>query len=593
MTPQAWTTLGIVAVLLALMAYTSIAPDLILLAGLVALLAGGILTPEQALAGFANEGMITVGVLFIVAAALKETGGLSWAAQRLLGRPQSVIGAQARMMFPVAFMSAFMNNTPLVAMMVPVVDDWAKRCRLPVAKLFIPLSYATILGGVCTLIGTSTNIVVAGLWLAHIRGMGSGQPLGMFDITAVGLPCAIAGIVYLLVCSRWLLPERKPAFGLNDDPREYTVEMLVGPGSPLAGRTIEDAGLRHLPGMYLMEIDREGQILAAVSHAEKLRENDRLIFVGIVESVVDLQKIRGLTPATDQVFRLDAPRVERCLIEAVVSDTCPLSGRTIREGRFRATYNAAVIAVARNGARLRMKIGDIVLRAGDTLLLEAHPSFVDQQRNSRDFYLVSQVENSSLPNHERAWMSIVILAGMVIAAATSFVSMLVAGAVAAALMVLTRCLTGVQARRSVDWQVGLAIGGAFGIGKALEVTGAAQTVTESVMRLAHGEPWLALALIYFITVLMTELLTNNAAAVLVFPFAMATATTLQVSPLPFTIVVMIAASCGFATPLGYATHLMVFGPGRYRFDDFLRIGIPLDILIGIVAVTITPFVFPF
>lgn len=590
---QAWTTIGIVLGMLAMMALSTVGPDLIMLGGVVILLTCGVIGPHDALAGFANEGMITVGVLFVVAAALKETGGLNWVAQRILGRPQTVAGAQARMMFPVAFMSAFMNNTPLVAMMLPVVDDWAKRCRLSVSKLMIPLSYATILGGCCTLIGTSTNVVVGGLYAQYTKAQGNPQTLGMFDISLVGVCCAVAGLAYLMLFSRWLLPDRKPAIGTADDPREYTVEMMVASDSPLVGQTIEHAGLRHLPNMYLMEIDRDGEVLPAVGHQERLHANDRLIFVGVVDSVVDLQKIRGLVPATEQHFKLDAPRGERCLIEAVVSDTCPLVGRTIREGRFRATYNAAVIAVARNGARLRMKIGDIVLRPGDTLMLEAHESFVDQQRNSRDFYLVSQVEGASLPNHDRAWIAVAILGAMVLAAAMEWLSMLNAALLAAFGMVITRCLTGIQARNSIDWQVLIAIAAAVGVGKALEVSGTAETITNGMLSVANGHPWAALAMIYLVAAVMTELLTNNAAAILIFPFAMATAATLHVNPMPFVIVTMIAASCGFATPLGYATHLMVYGPGGYRFSDFLRIGLPLDFLMGVVAVLVTPLVFPF
>jgi len=351
--------------------------------------------------------------------------------------------------------------------------------------------------------------------------------------------------------------------------------------------------LRQLPSMYLAEIDREGLILPAVSPQERLRGDDRLVFVGIVESIVDLQKIRGLKPATDQVFKLDAPRSKRCLIEAVVSNSCPVVGQTIRDGRFRSRYNAVVIAVARAGERINKKIGDIVLRAGDTLLVEAHPSFADVQHNSKDFFLVSQVENSNPPLHEKAVVALVILFGMVIAASFMWLSMLQAGMLAAGLMIMTRCCTSNQARRSVDWQVLIAIAASFGIGRALESTGVASACAKGMIGLAGGDPWLTLAVVYFATLLLTELVTNNAAAVLVFPIVMAAVQALGVNPMPFIIVVMVAASCGFATPMGYQTHMMVWGPGGYRFADFLRVGIPLDILVGVVCVTLAPFIWPF
>jgi di/tricarboxylate transporter len=359
------------------------------------------------------------------------------------------------------------------------------------------------------------------------------------------------------------------------------------------GKTIESAGLRHLPGVYLAEIDRDGNALPAVSPQEVLRANDRLMFVGIVESVVDLQRMRGLLPATDQIAKLSAPRTQRCLIEAVVSNSCPLVGKTIRDGRFRNVYNAAVLAVGRNGERLHRKIGDIVLRAGDTLLVEAHPSFADQQRNSRDFFLVSRLPGSEPVRHEQAFVAVAVLVAMVVAASIGWLSMLEASMLAAGAMIFTRCVSIEAARRSVDWEVLLAIASSFAVGMALEKTGAAHDIAEGLVRLGGGSPWLSLAIFYGVTVVVTELITNNAAAALMFPFAMSTAEGLGVNYMPFVIAVMMAASAGFATPIGYQTNLMVYGPGGYRFSDYVRIGVPLDILIWAVTVAIVPWVWPF
>ncbi|GMV83920.1 MAG: SLC13 family permease [Planctomycetota bacterium] len=586
---QAWTTIATLAVVFGGMIFTRIAPDLLMLGGLAALLALGIVTPKEGLSGFANEGMLTVAFLFVVAAALRDTGGMSWVTQRILGRPKSLLGAQLRLMLPVTAMSAFMNNTPLVAMLLPVVDEWAKQQRLSVSKLLIPLSYAAILGGCCTLIGTSTNIVVHGL----LKKEGLGGDLTLFSIAWVGVPCALGGVVYIAVFSRWLLPDRKPAISHHDDPREYTVEMLVAPDSPLQGQSIEKAGLRHLPGMYLMEIDREGEVLAAVSGRERLRANDRLVFVGVVESVVDLQKIRGLTPATEQVFKLDGERAQRCLVEAVVSNTCPLVGQTIREGRFRSTYNAAVIAVGRNGERLRQKIGDIVLRPGDTLLLETLPTFVEQQRNSRDFYLVSALEGATVPRHDRAWIAVGILLAMVLAASLDWLSMLSASLLAAIGLIATSCIGSGPARRSVDWQVLIVIAAAFGLGAALEKTGVAQAMATNLLSVAGEHPYSALVAIYFLTMICTAFMSNNAAAVLLLPIAMATSKSLDVNYMPFAIAVMLAASNEFSTPVGYQTNLMVYGPGGYRFGDYVRFGGPLNLLVAAIGLAIIPLVWPF
>jgi di/tricarboxylate transporter len=571
-----------------LLAFTHLGPDLVLLAALGLLLVTGVLTTGEALGGFANEGMITVGILFVVGAGVRDTGAVNWIAERLFGRPRTTVGAVTRIIGPTTVLSAFMNNTPLVAMLIPAVNEWAAKFRIPPSKLMIPLSYAAILGGTCTLIGTSTNLVVNGLMTSQANL----PALGMFEITWVGLPATILGCAYLVGAAAWLLPDRRPAMSQLSDPKEYTVEMMVEEGSPLAGKTIEQAGLRHLAGVYLAEIDRNGSILPAVSPQEKLHGGDRLVFVGVVDSVVELQKIRGLIPATNQVFKLTEPRTERCLIEAVVSATCPLVGKTIRAGRFRSVYGAAVVAVARGGERVRSKIGDIELEPGDTLLLEAHPSFYERQRISRDFFLVSQLENSTPVRHDRAILSILILLSMVVAVSMGL-SMLKGAALAAALMIVFGCLSATSARRSIDWSVLLAIAASFGLGKALEVTKAADGITTALVDSTAGNPWVALAMVYVVTVIATELITNNAAAALMFPFAISTANNLQVNYMPFVISVMMAASAGFATPIGYQTNLMVLGPGGYRFNDYVKVGVPLDILVGLVTVAIAPLVWPF
>ena len=593
------TTLGVVATVIGLLAFSRVAPDVVLLGGLTLLMVVpihvdgawrlGVLSAPEALSGLSNPGLVTVGVLFIVVAGLCETGGVDWLGQRLLGRPRTLVGAQLRIMGPVAGLSAFLNNTPVVAMLIPAVNDWAKRLHLSVSKLMIPLSYAAIFGGTCTLIGTSTNLVVNGLVIENTDL----PALGMFDITWLGLPCALVGMSYLLLAGRWLLPQRTSVISKMQDPREYTVEMLVKPDSPLVGKSIEQAGLRHLPGMYLMEIHRQDEVLTAVSSERHLKANDHLVFVGIVESVRDLHRIRGLKPATDQVFKFDAPRHQRCLIEAVVSDTCPLLGKTIRYGRFRSVYNAAVIAVARNGERIRAKIGDIVLRPGDTLLMEAPRSFAEQQRNSRDFFLVSAMPDSSPRRQDKVWTALVILAAMVTVAALGWLSMLLAAMLAAGLMLMTRCCSVTAARRNVDWSVLLVIAAALGIGRALDQTGTARVIAETLLAVGGENPWVALAVVYGLTTLFTEIITNNAAVALLFPITMATANQLGVNPMPFIITIMIAASASFATPLGYQTNLMVYGPGGYRFSDYLKIGIPLNLLMWIITVSLAPLIWPF
>jgi len=342
-----------------------------------------------------------------------------------------------------------------------------------------------------------------------------------------------------------------------------------------------------------MEIDRGGHVIAAVAPTERLEAGDRLVFVGVIDSVVELQKIRGLRPATDQVFKLDDPRSERVLVEAVVSSTCPLVGRTIREGRFRSTYGAVVIAVARDGERLNVKIGDIVLQPGDTLLMEASPTFLERQRSNRHFYLVSEVSGSAPPRHDRAWIALTVLVGMVAAAALELVPMVAAALVAAGAVVALRCISSTEARRAIEWESLLLIAASFGLARAIDKTGLAESIARSTIGAAGDKPVLVLAALYFVTMVFTELMSNNAAAVLTFPIAWQTAADLGVDPTAFVMAVTVAASCGFATPMGYQTNLMIYGPGGYKFSDYVRFGGPLNLIVMAITVLLAPLLWPF
>ena len=584
---QAWLTLGVIGVIFAALIATEASTDVVLVGAITVLMVTGVLSPKEALAGLSNEGIVTIAVLYVVVAGLEATGGNTIITEKFLRRPRSVTGALTKMMFPVTFVSAFMNNTPVVAMFLPAVNDWAKQNRIAVSKLMIPLSYAAVLSGTVTMISTATNLLVNGMLLNA-----KGHSMHMFELTWVGLPITIAGVLFVVAFNRWLLPDRRAAIEQFRDTREYSVEMTVDPAGPLVGKTVEDAGLRQLPNTFLAEIEREGEIMPAVRPDVKLHAEDRLIFVGVVGAVVDLQKIRGLKPATDQIFKLDSPRERRCLIEAVVSPRCPIIGMSIREGEFRSLYNAVVIAVARSGERINKKIGDIVLQAGDTLLVEAHPSFADNQRNSHHFYLVSRVEGSQPVNHERAYIALAILLAMVLGASFTSLGMLKSAMLASGAMLFTRCCSANQARRSVEWKVILAVAAAFSLGGAVQKSGLANALAHTLTTAAGGSPLLSLAAIYGCTLMLTELISHSAAVSLLFPIALGTAQTLGIDYMPFVAAVTVAGSLGFATPLGYQTHMMVYSPGGYRFTDFLRIGIPMDILCWGIAMVTIPLVFP-
>ena len=586
---QAWVSLLVTFAVLGVLVVTRLSADLVFMAGLTVLLVSGVLDIKSALGGFSAPGMITVGLLYVVVSGLQDTGALAWVSQRVLGRPNGIRAAQIRLLPPVIGLSAFLNNTPVVAMFIPVVTGWCRRLGISPSKLLIPLSYASIFGGICTLIGTSTNLVVNTMVQDRFHNDG----LGMFDIAWLGVPCALAGIGYLLLFGKTYLPERKPARDIFENPLEYTLELEVSARSALIGRSIEKSGLRSLPGAFIAELIRGDQVISAVSPEQILEEGDRLVFVGNIESVRTLYEQQGLRPAPGQLFKLKDARHQRILVEAVVSHTCPMVGKTIREGRFRNTYNAVVIAVARNGERLHGKIGDIRLRPGDVLLIESHAGFIPRQRDSRDFYLVSGVDNFTPRRYEKAPMATIILLAMVSCAALNILDMLSAALLAAGAMFLCKCSTPSRARSSIEWDVLIVIGASLGFGTALEQTKAAEAIAGGVIRLVHDQPWLALAMVYLVTTFFTEIITNNAAAVLIFPIAMSTAERLQVNPMPFVMCIMVGASASFATPIGYQTNMMIYGPGGYRFSDYLKFGIPLNLTIGIVAVMLAPWIWPF
>ncbi len=576
-----WFSLAITGAVLCVLIFTQIRSHFVLMAALTVLSAFEILSPAEALSGFANSGLITVAAMFVVAAGIESSGGVDLLVKRVLGQPRTTRAAMTRLFAPVVLLSGFLNNTPVVATMIPAVHVWSRRIGIAPSKLMIPLSYTSILGGTLTLIGTSTNLIVNGQYQEL-----TGKPgLSFFEITPLGLPVAFAGLAFMwLIFPRWL-PERNER-ELRDHLREFTLEVRVDSAGPLVGQSIAQAALRNLKRVYLVEIVRQETILTAVSSEEILQGEDRLVFVGDVEAISDLLRVRGIVPseATGSPIAL-TDRAERRLVEAVVSPHCSAIGQAIREARFRDRYGAVVLAVARNGERVAGNLGSIKLAAGDTLLLEARPAFVSRQRYNKDFLLINDTHTSP-PRHERALLSWGILLSLVTAAAFDWLSMLNAALLGAVVMIVTGCCSPAQAEKSLDGSVIVTIAASFALGAALEKTGVAAYLAELIVGFSAGRPWLMLVLVYVSVSLLTEVITNNAAAILVLPVALSLAKSMQLNELPFVLAVMMAASASFATPLGYQTNLMVHGPGGYRFSDFLRVGIPMNLLVGAVTLVI-------
>jgi di/tricarboxylate transporter len=580
MGPSAWFTLAVVIATVLALAREWVAPSIAVVGAMVVLLVTGVVSPQQAFAGFSNPAPITVAALFVLARAVEKTGVLLPLVAGTLSGEASTRGNLTRLLLPTAGASAFLNNTPIVAMLIPQVSAWAERRGVPISWYLMPLSFAAILGGMVTLIGTSTNLVVSGL----LQEAGH-APLGMFEMTGIGLPAALLGLVVLIVLAPTLLPDRR---GLKrrfeEEFREFTVEMEVERGGAADGQSVEEAGLRRLEGVFLVRIEREGRVLAPVAPEEILEGGDLLGFVGRADLVVDLQSIPGLRSRehkhTDP-FRDEA----HSFFEVVVSPVAPLVGVSLKEVGFREQYQAAVLAIHRAGDRVREKLGDVTLRPGDTLLLLADHGFRDRWRDRRDFLVVSPLDGSLPPGNSRGLLTLTLVVGVVLLAAVGLVPILNGALLAAILVVLTGTLTPNEARSAVDLDVILLIAAAFGIGNAIEASGLALAAVELFVdpAMALG-PVAVLAAVVLATFLLTELITNNAAAVLMFPVAIAAALSIGVDPRAFAVGVALTASASFLTPIGYQTNTMVYGPGGYHFRDYSRLGLPLSLVVMVVVI---------
>ncbi len=580
-------TFAVVLICLVILYRTNLAADAVLMSGAAVLMLLGVISPAELLGGFSNLGLATVAALYIVAAGLTRTGALFSLTDLLLGRTKGVRRAQLRLMAPVAVMSSVLNNTPVVAMMIPIVSDWAKRSGIHISKLMMPLSYAAIVGGLCTVIGTSTNLVVNDMLADESAG------LALFELAWIGVPAVLLTILYVLLAGGRLLPARGDAGVTFGDGTQYTLEMLVDREGPLVGRSIESAGLRNLAGVFLVEICRDERVIAAVSPAETLLGGDRLIFAGDVSSVVDLQKMRGLSLAEDSVFKIDGDRSQRKFVEVVIGNNYPYLGKTVRDSEFRNKYGAAIIAISRDGERIRQRVGDVRIARGDVLLLETPADFTQSRRHARDFLVMAEIDQSQPVLHERRYVALFILFAQLVLAASGLLTVFEAACGAVILLLLSRCISLDESRQSIDWSVLMVIGASIAIGTAVETTGLASNLAFDIVLAVQNSPILALAVLYLITAVLTALVSNMAAAVILFPVAQQTAAQLGVDLTPFAVMLMVGASASFATPIGYQTNLMVYGPGNYRYRDFLVMGGPLTLLLGLLSLVIVPLVWPF
>ncbi|TCT26470.1 di/tricarboxylate transporter [Melghiribacillus thermohalophilus] len=574
----------VVLLMLAGLIFEVARPDIIMFITLTILMLTGILTPAEALKGFSNQGMLTIALLFIVVGAVQKTDLIDRLMTKILNSDHNHRRVMSRFLFPASGISGFLNNTPIVVAFTPVIRKWCIDHNISPSKFLIPLSYATIMGGMITLMGTSTNLVVHGLLIDA-----TGEGFSIFQLAFIGVPVTIVGIVYLVTIGYRLLPDRKVLTEKADrESREYLSEVLVEPNYPFIGKTVEQAGLRHLQGLFLVSIVRGKEKISPVKSSTKIQAGDRLIFTGLISTLAELQRNKGLKMDTGTDLSLDTIKNgDSQLVEVVVSHQSHLAYKTVKETGFRGRYDAAVLAVHRKHERIKSKIGDITLKPGDTLLLLTGPDFKNRM-NHQDFYVVTPIYEPKLMEDSRqTWFSLGILTLMIFLVTFNMLSMFKAATLAVVLMLIFRMITPDEAKQSVQFNVLLLIASAFGIGEAMVKTGLAQFIASNLVSVVQPFGIIAfLFMIYVLTNVFTEMITNNAAAVIMFPIAMEMAHQIHINPMAAAVTIAIAASASFVTPIGYQTNMIVYGPGGYRFMDYVKVGLPLSFMTMVITIFI-------
>ncbi len=597
MSPEAWFTLAVVVAIFVALVREIYSPASAMAGGLAVLFLGGS-TPlldeffpaELAFAGFASKATITIAALYVVAWAVRSTGVVDRMLLKILGGGVGDRRLLARVVGPVAVSSAFLNNTPIVATLAPLIRDWAEARDKAPSRYLMPLSFAAILGGTMTSIGTSTTLVVSGA-ISNPATFAM-KPFSLFEVSAVGIPVAILGGLAVVMLAPKLLPDRvAPSDGVQNS-REYAFQMRVEAGGALDGTIVEDAGLRNLAGVYLVRLDRGAETIAPVAPTQVLRGGDQLTFAGRVSNVRDLEQIAGLVSAEEEHYETVETKRAFRFYEAVVGPRSSLAGRTLKEIGFRARYGAAVMAIHRAGERLDTKLGQVPLRSGDVLLLVGPPGAQPEWEAGHDFLLVNSVFDRPKVEPRRAALIFATIVGMVLIAGTGILSILQASLLAVMVLAVTKTIRLSDARDSIDLDVILIVAAALGIGAAVEASGLAALAAESIAELAGGSNQVvALAIVMLGTVLMTELISNAAAASIMIQIALPVAAATGIDPRGAAIAVALMASASFLTPVGYQTNTIVYGIGGYKYTDYWKFGLPISLISFAVTLTMVSLVF--
>lgn len=579
----AWITIVTVLAMFTVMLCTKIRSDLVFLAAIGILFVTGVLDAKEAFSGFSGTSVITVGVLFVVVAGLTHTGVLQWIVKHLLGQPNSYSKAVLRLMLPVAALSSFLSNTTVVTLFVNIVKMWSKKLGVAPSKLLIPLSYASGMGGVCTLIGTPPNLIISGLYQEK-----TGDAMNILTTTIPGLFCLAVGILSVIAMRR-LLPNRKTPESAFESTDEYTVELQVPSDNPHIGKTLGEAGLFHVKGGSLIEIYHFDNVPSPVREDEYILGGDHLVYSGQIDEILELKNSHGLVSASQQVFTMSNENKNRVLRTAYVTFGSKLIGKKL--GDFAPKNNISLVAVARRGERLNGAPRDVVLAAGDTLLLE-FPARMNMTGAESDPN-IKFFDSENIPNIGAGTLiSTTIMIAMVALSALGIIPLLQCAFLAAAAMLLFRCCNADQAMKAINWEILMVFAGSAVLGLAIQKTGIAERMALGILDICGTNPIVVMVAVCLVGTFITEFISNTAAGAMFFPIMYEAAEELGYEPFPFLVALMISVSSSYATPIGSPTHMLVYGPGGYRFSDFMRIGLLMNLIILAANIFIVNLIYP-
>ena len=586
-TLHAWITIVTVLSMFTVLLFTKLRADLVFLGAIAILFVTGVLDAKEAFSGFSSTSVVIIGVLFVVVAGLTHTGVLQWIVKHLLGQPKSYFKAVIRLMLPVAALSSFLSNTTVVALFVGIVKMWSKKLNISPSKLLIPLSYASGMGGVCTLIGTPPNLIISGLYADS-----TGTAMNVLATTIPGLFCLCIGVLSIIAL-RKLLPDRQAPESAFEATSDYTVELLVPSDNKHIGETIEEAGLMNVHGGTLIEIIHydNREIVSPVPADEFLMGGDRLVFAGQIDEMLDLKKSHGFVNADHHIFTLDEVDKDRQLRTAYVTFGSSLINTSIDNSNFEKENNMILVAVARRGKRINESPREVVLQAGDTLLFECPPHV-----NIHTERFASQLQffdNAQVPNiGKKTLVSTTIMIAMVVLSALNVIPLLQCAFLAAIAMLVFRCCNVDQAMKAINWEILMVFAGSVVLGLAIQKTGIAERLAFGILDVCGTNPIVVMAAICLVGTFITEFISNTAAGAMFFPIMYQAAEKLGYEPYPFLIALMVSVSSSFATPIGSPTHMLVYGPGGYRFSDFMRIGLLMNLIILAANILIVNLIYP-